>query len=295
MIDVTRLVTEPNVKFIASNTMIAMALSEWAESEGLTPTLEDGKTPLGKIYMNLVRSETGYQHDPELDFETPQDLLPEFAGRFCYRSFDKGRETREYIGNILEQRHGSVMEHGVVTLAISGVSRALTHELVRHRSGFAVSQESQRYVDAKDIRFVVPPLLLRAWGRLDCSEAEDWYGEQIRQVESYETWQEYLTEFGISEGLSKTMAKKRANEAARASLPNSCETRLVWTGNYRALRHVIELRGSDGADLEIRRLAAKILNEVEAVAPRHFYDMDFSTEEKIDHGIPVIDAGYSKV
>lgn len=295
MMDTSRLVTEPNVKFIASNVMVAGALADWAKSEGLLDTLQDGNTPLGKIYLNLVRNETGYIHDHSLDSETPEDLLPEFAGRFCYRSFSKGRDTREYIGNILEQRHGSVMEHGTITLAISGVSRALTHELVRHRSGFAVSQESQRYVDAKDIRFVVPPLLLRAWGGLDCSEAEDWYGEQIRQVESYETWQEYLTEFAMTEGLSKTMAKKRANEAARASLPNACETRLIWTGNYRALRHVIELRGSDGADLEIRRLSAKILNEVEGIAPRHFFDIDYATEESIDHGVPVIQTGYSKV
>jgi len=288
-----RLVLEPTVNLIASNIMTAANVLAWAETQGLSGIIHDKSTPLGKLYVELVRKEDGVSFG-----ETPGDLLPEFAGRFCYRSFKTGRETSEYIGNILEQGHGSVMEHGVITLAIAGVSRALTHELVRHRAGFAISQESQRYVDAKDINFVVPPLLLRAWGGIECSEAEDWYGEQIRQVDSYETWQEYLTQFAIEEGFSKLMAKKRANEAARASLPNSCETRLVWTGNFRSLRHVIELRGGEGADLEIRRLAEAILKVVEPVAPRHFFDMDFGIEEGQEKsllGVPVVSVGYTKV
>lgn len=288
-----RLILEPTVNLIASNVMTAGNIWRWAENQGLLATLNDDTTPLGRLYAELETVERGGANN-----ETPEDLLPEFAGRFCYRSFKSGRETREYIGNILEQGHGSVMEHGVITLAIAGVSRALTHELVRHRAGFAISQESQRYVDAKDINFVVPPLLLRAWGGINCSEAEDWYGEQIRQVESYETWQEYLTEFAMAEGFSKLMAKKRANEAARASLPNSCETRLVWTGNFRALRHVIELRGGEGADLEIRRLVKSILDAVEPVAPRHFFDMSFDIpddSEKAVLGVPVVSVGYTKV
>lgn len=295
----TRLITAPNVQLIATNTMTAAMMASWATSESLTATLHDNNTPLGKLYQNLQRSESHYS--TELGFpETPEDLLPEFAGRFCYRSFDKGRETSEYLANILEHGHGSVLEHGTLTLAISGVSRSLTHELVRHRAGFAISQESQRYVDAKDIMFVVPPLLLHAWGGIACSEAEDWEAEQLRQVESYETWQEYLTEFAIGEGLSKLMAKKRANEAARASLPNCCETRLVWTGNFRALRHVIELRGAEGADLEIRRLVEQILGVVQTVAPRNFFDMDVQQPDdgvpiKTHFGIPVLTAGHKKV
>lgn len=288
-----RLVLEPKVSLIASNTMQAKNLHSWAEDQGLLATLENPSTPLGAIYKNLKQAE-GFG----VSIETPQDLLPEFAGRFCYRSFEKGRETPEYIGNILEQGHGSVMEHGVISLAISGVSRSLSHELVRHRAGFAISQESQRYVDAKDINFVVPPLMLRAWNGVDCSEAEDWYGDQIRQVDSYVTWQEYLTDFLMSEGMSKLAAKKRANEAARSSLPNSCETRLVWTGNLRALRHVVELRGGEGADLEIRRLAKSIFDVIEPIVPRHFFDVEFRMEPEDEVsllGIPAANVGYTKV
>lgn len=88
----------------------------------------------------------------------PTDALPEFAGRVCYMSFDSGRPTAEYLKHILEVGHGSVLEHSNVTFAITGVSRSLTHELVRHRSGFAYSQLSQRFVNEENVAFVIPPL-----------------------------------------------------------------------------------------------------------------------------------------
>ena len=87
------------------------------------------------------------------------EALAEIAGRVCYMSFGKGRKSnREYLENILASKHGSVLEHAVWCLLITGVSRALTHELVRHRAGFGYSQLSQRYVDESDARYVVPPL-----------------------------------------------------------------------------------------------------------------------------------------
>ena len=87
------------------------------------------------------------------------EALAEIAGRICYMSFGKGRKSnREYLENILASKHGSVLEHAVWCLLITGVSRALTHELVRHRAGFGYSQLSQRYVDESDARYVVPPL-----------------------------------------------------------------------------------------------------------------------------------------
>lgn len=88
------------------------------------------------------------------------DMLVEFAGRMCYMSFDKGRPSSEYIKHILEVGHGSVLEHTNITLAFTGISRTLTHELVRHRAGFAYSQLSQRFVNEENVGFVVPPLLI---------------------------------------------------------------------------------------------------------------------------------------
>jgi len=107
------------------------------------------------------------------DSEVAAEVLAEIAGRTCYMSFGKGRKSsREYLENILTSKHGSVLEHAVWCLLITGVSRALTHELVRHRAGFGYSRLSQRYGDGSEARFVVPPLfqeneaLRRKWQAL---------------------------------------------------------------------------------------------------------------------------------
>src|SRR5438552_2415579 len=93
------------------------------------------------------------------DTEQAAEVLAEIAGRTCHMSFGKGRKSnQEYLENILSSKHGSVLEHAVWNLLITGVSRALTHELVRHRAGFGYSQLSQRYVDESEARYVVPPL-----------------------------------------------------------------------------------------------------------------------------------------
>jgi len=95
---------------------------------------------------------------------TDGERLAEFAGRLCYMSQRNPaqRSTREYLVNILKQGHGSVLEHANYSLLIEGVSRSLTHELVRHRAGFAYSQLSQRYVDESEASFVVPPAIIGA-------------------------------------------------------------------------------------------------------------------------------------
>src|SRR5688500_11893212 len=93
---------------------------------------------------------------------TDGERLAEFAGRLCYMSQRNpaNRATRDYLENIKKQGHGSVLEHANYSLLLEGVSRSLTHELVRHRAGFAYSQLSQRYVDESDARFVVPPAII---------------------------------------------------------------------------------------------------------------------------------------
>src|SRR5580704_16597079 len=93
---------------------------------------------------------------------TDGERLAEFAGRLCYMSQSNpaGRSTRDYLENIKRQGHGSVLEHANYTMLLEGVSRSLTHELVRHRAGFAYSQLSQRYVDESRAAFVVPPAMI---------------------------------------------------------------------------------------------------------------------------------------
>ena len=85
--------------------------------------------------------------------------IVEMAGRMCYMSFGKGRGHQEYFNHILESGHGSVAEHAVWNFIFTGVSRSLTHELVRHRAGFGFSQLSQRYVDESTADFVEPDII----------------------------------------------------------------------------------------------------------------------------------------
>src|SRR5215204_3261350 len=93
---------------------------------------------------------------------TDGERLAEFAGRLCYMSQHNpaNRSTRDYLENIRKQGHGSVLEHANYSLLFEGVSRSLTHELVRHRAGFSFSQLSQRYVDESEAHFVVPPAIV---------------------------------------------------------------------------------------------------------------------------------------
>src|SRR6266699_2986056 len=120
---------------------------------------------------------------------TDGEQLAEFAGRVCYMSQHNPakRSTREYLDNIKKQGHGSVLEHANYTLLLEGVSRSLTHELVRHRAGFAYSQLSQRYVDESEANFVVPPAivgdetLLQAW-REQIESAQTAYVQLVGQL-----------------------------------------------------------------------------------------------------------------
>lgn len=197
--------------------------------------------------------------------------LVEFAGRACYQSWSKPNPATamnaNYIRHILEVGHLSVLEHGTVTMYLENVSRACTHELVRHRH-FSYSQLSQRYVTLNpDVPertvadFVVPPafrgdelaedLLLDLW-----EKAVDTYGYLLRRAEV----------LGVK--------YKKAREAARAVLPNMTPTAIVVTGNYRAWRHFIGLRATEHADAEMRELALLCLERLRRVAPAVFDDFE---------------------
>ena len=199
---------------------------------------------------------------------TDGERLAEFAGRLCYMSQHNParRATRDYLENIKKQGHGSVLEHANYSLLLEGVSRSLTHELVRHRAGFAYSQLSQRYVDESEASFVVPPAiagddaLLGAW-REQVEGAQAAYVFLVGQLMERYGWV-----------ADKVHRRKMAREAARGVLPNSTETKIVVTGNARAWRTMLELRSSEGAELEIRRLAVAALRVLQQEAPGFFSD-----------------------
>jgi len=201
---------------------------------------------------------------------TDGERLAEFAGRLCYMSQHNpaGRSTRDYLENIKKQGHGSVLEHANYSILLEGVSRSLTHELVRHRAGFAYSQLSQRYVDESDAAFVVPPAIVGdealegAW-RSQIEGAQASYVALVAQLMERYGWV-----------ADKVHRRKMAREAARGVLPNSTETKIVVTGNARAWRTMLELRSSEGAELEIRRAAVAILRVLQAEAPAFFSDFE---------------------
>jgi thymidylate synthase (FAD) len=201
---------------------------------------------------------------------TDGERLSEFAGRLCYMSQKNpaSRPTREYLENIKKQGHGSVLEHANYSLLLEGVSRSLTHELVRHRAGFAYSQLSQRYVDESEANFVMPPAIIG-----DETLESRWREQMEAAQKSYVALVESLMQRYAWVG-DKVHRRKMAREAGRGVLPNSTETKIVVTGNARAWRTMLELRTSEGAELEIRRCAVAILRVLQGEAPGFFSDFE---------------------
>lgn len=223
----------------------------------------------------------------QTDTEIGGEQLAEAGGRLCYLSFGKGRKSNaDYLGNIIAQKHGSVLEHAVWNFIIAGVSRSFTHELVRHRAGFAYSQLSQRYVDESIASYIEPDII---------AEDETLHSVWLRSVEV--SHQAYLTLVaGLMEKLAdmkdKTQRRKLARQAARSVLPNATETMIFVSANARALRHFIEMRGSEWAEVEIRKVALDILRIMQREAPNLFSDYDIV---RLDDGTDVARTQFEKV
>lgn len=223
----------------------------------------------------------------QTDTEVGGEQLAEAGGRLCYLSFGKGRKTNaEYISNIIGQKHGSVLEHAVWNFIIAGVSRSFTHELVRHRAGWAYSQLSQRYVDESMANYIEPGII---------AEDERLHATWLRAVEaSHQAYLDLVA--GLMDKLGdmedKTQRRKLARQAARSVLPNATETMIFVTVNARALRHFIELRGSEWAETEIRGVALEMLRIMQREAPNLFSDYDIV---RLDDGTDVARTQFQKV
>jgi len=197
------------------------------------------------------------------------EALAEFAGRACYQSWTKPNPATAtnagYLRHILEVGHLSVLEHGSVTFYLTGVSRSLTHELIRHRH-FSYSQLSQRYVPERDAAVVEPDVIAG-----DPELHAEFAAASEAALASYTKLLEGL-EKKYADEPNATLRRKQARQAARAVLPNATETRIVVTGNYRAIRHFVAMRASEHADTEIRALAVAVLRAVQGVAAGAFAD-----------------------
>jgi thymidylate synthase (FAD) len=205
----------------------------------------------------------------ETDTGVAGEQVIEYAGRMCYQSWSNpaGRSNAEYIGNMLDHGHLSVIEHATATFSITGVSRSLTHELVRHRH-LSFSQVSQRYVPESDANFIEPPAIA-ADPELHAIFLESVLASQA----AYDCLLARLTE-KYAHVEDRTQRRKLARQAARSVMPNATETRIVVSGNFRAWRHFIRMRASEHADVEIRALAIQILRRLQSLSPAVFGDYE---------------------
>jgi thymidylate synthase (FAD) len=241
----------------------------------------------------------------ELNFsqyvEDPSALPPgasvcKMAGQLCYASFGVKRtmnaDAERYFNNIKESGHGSVLEHANFTMLFYGISRSVTHELVRHRAGVGVSQISQRYVSGRVLRFVERPeyqgipALHEAFERRIDAAAADYNAIADVLLAEQKAGSELLS------ADARTDLRKKVQQAARSVLPNETEAPIIVTANARAWRHILEMRASSHAEVEIRALAFRAYLCLAAVDPIIFGD--YRVEELSD-GTYGLQTGYPKV
>jgi len=270
-------------------------------------------------------------HDVEhwtTDAEEGGEKLCEIAGRLCYMSYAKPRPggNSAYLEHIKETGHGSVLEHAIFNLLFTGVSRSLTHELVRHRAGVGYSQLSQRYVDESVAEYVCPPAYAAAvqlassfitavqnvkipatagnryynhYKSLNTStnyseeEFKDLYALGtlwLQGVEQAHTAYSKLIDHART--IWPEQPRKELRQAARSVLPNATETKISVTINARAFRHFLEMRASEYADTEIRNLAVAAYKAVLPVAQNLFGDYRLVT---LADGTETLTTDYKKV
>lgn len=179
------------------------------------------------------------------------EALIEYAGRVCYRSEPKGN-PRGFVRRRVREGHESIIEHACATFEISGISRACSHQLVRHRIA-SYSQESQRYVEMRAPEYVVPP-------------------DVAADPEAAAALAEFMKT--VSDAYARLRERGVQKEDARFVLPNAAATRIVVTMNFRSWRHVIRERGlNPAAQWEIRELANRVLDVLNGIAPAVFGDL----------------------
>lgn len=244
--------TEPKVRMIAHTAVDAGALGEYLDDIGAD-----------EYELDALISDT--------------ENLIKVAGKICYKSFQAGLnknisrvrdDSQQYISNINKVGHGSVIEHGSVTFVIWDCSRVVTHELVRHRAGTAMSQESGRYVRLNNIGFWIPSCLKSN------EEGLQMIYDHIADTERLVQHLEYVYDVDGQPNFSK---KKELTSALRRVAPIGMATAIVWTMNMRAARHIIQMRTSRHAEEEIRLIFSKIADVMVPTFPALF--SDFYSEE----------------
>jgi thymidylate synthase (FAD) len=220
------------------------------------------------------------------DFEDGQILI-EAMGRLCYRSWAPGlnanvtkvrEDSGAYLRNLIDSGHGAVLEHAQYSFIFKDVSRVFTHELVRHRVGVAISQESLRYVRLTEIPFRVPTELTEGLPEHQADIVRT-IGQQL--LEHMEGFQSLLSEWHGLDDESNFSRKKEVTSAMRRFAPMGLSTTIGWSANVRTLHALVGkpneefgLRTSPHAEEEIRSVFGRVREIMQREAP-----LLFGTEE----------------
>ncbi len=213
-------------------------------------------------------------HTPE-----PEKVIAS-AAKLCYSKVGATEiienltkeKTEQFLEMLVEMGHESPIEHVNFTFAVEGVSRVLTHQLVRHRIA-SYSQQSQRYVKLDQFEYIIPPSIQGNDAAkkifVEAMEKDHNAYNQITE-ELFACNFNQLIQEGKTEKEAKRLAEKMSIEDARYVFPNACETKIVFTMNARTLMHFFKVRCCDRAQWEIRRLADEMLRLVKEAAPTLF-------------------------
>lgn len=215
------------------------------------------------------------------DGVSDEELLIEIMARSCYKSFGAGLNpnvtkvrsgNEEYLANVIDSGHGSVLEHVNINFMFQDVSRVFTHELVRHRVGVAISQESLRFVRLTELKCFDFPRLAEEL----TEEEEQWFRDKVFQVfTDLEQYQREMTKkFNLNDEQSFARKKKLTSRMRRLA-PLGLLTNIGWSANFRTLRHVIPLRTSKSAEEEIRWVFADVGRMCKERYPHIFFDMEW--------------------
>ncbi len=209
---------------------------------------------------------------------TPEpDKLVSAAAKLCYSRVGaedileglSPEKVDKFLNLLMEMGHQSPIEHASFTFAVEGVSRVLTHQLVRHRIA-SYSQQSQRYVKLNGFEYIIPPHIAgmpeaRELFEKAMREDQEYYDRLVKLL--YDSHYERLKNEEGDEKKARQAAEKMAIEDARYVFPNACETKIIFTMNARALHNFFRLRCCSRAQWEIRTLAEEMLKEVRRAAP----------------------------
>lgn len=250
-----------------------------------------GESALNLDNVDDFLDDTG---NPEWTTDAPSfsEELIEIMGRNCYKSFKPGDNpnvtkvrngNEKYLRNILESGHGSVLEHATLNFIFTNVSRVLTHELVRHRVGTAISQESLRFVRLDEIGFWTP----------SCFDGDEWAEGKILEAVTYlEGVQRQFSEHYKLDEEKDFHRKKTITSGMRRLAPIGLSTTIGWSCNARALYAIIQKRTHPAAEEEIRLVFSKVAE----IVMKRFPNIYGSLEE-VDcvDGLPYYRSEYGEV